>query len=381
MRRLEVTPDMLGQHLAAYDDGIMRGLTVLANGLELTKRDMRKRNCYKACDHPLIPACAPKSFELLYVSHVCCFYRYFQSQRGGVLAFSPTMLERSVRQFAHLDRHIMTRFGEKSPEYGAWLDGKEKVKDLFNYDEFSAGKKLVAEKENNTWYFHWEKNPQWGGWHYLKQLHVATCSYCNSDGVFTIEYGGKGRKILKKSELDHFWPRERYPFLGLSLYNLVPSCTRCNRNFKRDELPWGMVQPYRDDFHAGAKFYAVFKDYKGISRPTDTDVDIVIGRPDRYPQAAIAKRAKRSAEFFHLEEVYNQVYALEVADIARKVLYLPETYLMDLRGRYPGVEESVLNRMVLGSSLDPADINKLAHEKLRQDIHSQLWVQRKMLNM
>jgi hypothetical protein len=137
-----------------------------------------------------------------------------------------------------------------------------------------------------------------------------------------------------------------------------------------------MVQPYRDDFHAGAKFYAVFKDYKDILHPNDTDVDIVIGRPDKTPRAVLAKRAKRSADFFQLKEVYNQVYALEVADIVRKVLYLPESYLMDLRGRYPGIEESVLNRMVLGSSLDPDDINKLAHEKLRQDIHSQLWVQR-----
>ena len=137
-----------------------------------------------------------------------------------------------------------------------------------------------------------------------------------------------------------------------------------------------MVQPYRDDFHAEAKFYAVFKDYKGISHPNDTDVDIVIGHPDRSPQAVLVGRAKRSTEFFHLEDVYNQVYELETADVVRKVLYLPESYLMDLQNRYPGIEESVLNRMVLGSSLDPEDINKLAHEKLRQDIHSQLWVHR-----
>ena len=70
------------------------------------------------------------------------------------------------------------------------------------------------------------------------------------------------------------------------------------------------------------------------------------------------------------------MYELEVTDVVRKVLYLPGTYLTDLKKRYPGIEESVLNRMVIGSSLDSEDINKLAHEKLRQDIHSQLWIHR-----
>lgn len=379
MRRLGITPEMVRQHLAAYDDGLVRGLEELANGRALKKRDMRlKKGVYKTCKDNLIDECPPKSFELLYVSRICNFYRHYRSP-CGVLGFYPKMLERSARQFARFDRHFIKRFGEKSPEYKSWIKGKKKVASLFNYDAFSVGKKLVAEQENNTWYFHWAENPQWSGWHFLKQLGSATCSYCNSDGVFTIECDQRGNKYkkLKKSELDHFWPRALFPFLGLSLYNLVPSCTRCNRNFKGEELPWGMVQPYRDDFHAGAKFYVVFKDHKSILQPNDTRVDVIIDRPNVSPHVVtLTERAKRSAEFFHLEEVYNQVYELEVTDVVRKVLYLPGTYLTDLKKRYPGIEESVLNRMVIGSSLDSEDINKLAHEKLRQDIHSQLWIHR-----
>ena len=135
-----------------------------------------------------------------------------------------------------------------------------------------------------------------------------------------------------------------------------------------------MVHPYSHDFHDGAKFYAVLKDYKGLTHPNDTGVDVIIDRPTGPHSVDLAKRAKKSAEFFHLEEVYNQIYELEVNDVVRKVLYFPESYLADLRKRYPGIDESVLNRMTLGTSLNPADINKLPHEKLRQDIHSQLWI-------
>lgn len=374
MRRLEISPEMFQKHLASYDDGIMRGLEELIDGKSLIKRNMAKRG-FVACKTNLIDGCKNKSFEWLYVFRVWKFCRRFQSP-CGVLEFGPKMLERSVRQFARFDRCLIKRFGRKSREYKSWLRGKKKVESLFNYDAFSAGERLVSEENANTLYFHWEKNPQWSGWLFLKQLGVATCSYCNSDGVFTLEYKAQGKPKHKKSELDHFWPRAEFPFLGLSLYNLVPSCTRCNRNIKgANHEPLGeMIHPYSHDFHEGAKFYAVFKDYKGLTRPNDTDVDVIIDRPNEPHSADLAKRAKKSAEFFHLEEVYNQIYELEVNDVVRKVLYFPESYLEDLRKRYPGIEESVLNRMTLGTSLNPADINKLPHEKLRQDIHSQLWI-------
>ena len=384
MRRLEILPEMFQKHLASYDDGIMRGLEELTNGRSLIKRNMAKRG-FVACKTNLIDGCANKSFEWLYIFRVWKFCRYYQSP-CGVLGFGPKMLERSAHQFARFDRCLIKRFGRNSPEYKSWLKGKKKVESLFNYDAFSAGEKLVFEEDANILYFHWEENPQWSGWLFLKQLGTATCCYCNSDGVFTLKYeqqvkenkGQKKRSVIKqkKSELDHFWPRSEFPFLGLSLYNLVPSCTRCNRNIKGAEYePLDeMTHPYMDDFHECAKFYAVFKDYKGLTHPNDTDVDVIIDRPTGPHSGDLAKRAKKSAEFFHLEEVYNQIYELEVNDVVRKVLYFPESYLADLRKRYPGIDESVLNRMTLGTSLNPADINKLPHEKLRQDIHSQLWI-------
>jgi len=384
MRRLEITPEMFQKHLASYDDGIMRGLEELIDGKSLRKRNMAKKG-FVACKTNLIDGCKNKSFEWLYVFRVWKFCRRFRSP-CGVLGFGPKMLERSARQFARFDRRLIKRFGRKSPEYKSWLKGKKKVESLFNYDAFSAGEKLVFEEDANILYFHWEEKPQWSGWLFLKELGASTCSYCNSDGVFTLKYeqqvkenkGQKKQRVIKhkKSELDHFWPRAEFPFLGLSLYNLVPSCTRCNRNIKGANYePLGeMVHPYSHDFHDGAKFYAVFKDYKGLTHPNDTGVDVIIDRPTGPHSVDLAKRAKKSAEFFHLEEVYNQIYEPEVNDVVRKVLYFPESYLADLRKRYPGIDESVLNRMTLGTSLNPADINKLPHEKLRQDIHSQLWI-------
>lgn len=378
MRQLEITSEMIKLHLAAYDKGIVRGLEELVAGHSLQKWYKKKRKKIT----PLISCCKANSFEMYYIKRVYRVYKKYQGKKG-FLVQEPSVIDAIVRRFKKLDEIVKKKFGKT--EYDAWERGKDKIKELFDYEMFSQGQSLNV--SNGKPQFRWDANhDKWSGWYFLKLLSTATCSYCNSDGVFTLKCikrvkgkkVGKGQSAVmpKKSELDHFWPRAEFPFLGLSLYNLVPSCTRCNRNIKgANHEPLGeMIHPYSHDFHEGAKFYAVFKDYKGLTRPNDTDVDVIIDRPNEPHSADLAKRAKKSAEFFHLEEVYNQIYELEVNDVVRKVLYLPESYLADLRKRYPGIEESVLNRMTLGTSLNPADINKLPHEKLRQDIHSQLWI-------
>ena len=380
MRQLKITQEMVDLHLAAYDEGIMRGLEELVAGRPLKKWYKKNRKKTRS----FISRSKTNSFEMFYIKRIYRVYKKYQGKKG-FLAQGPSVIDVIVRRFKKLDKIVKAKFSKT--EYAAWERGKEKIEKLFDYEMFSQGKRLNVNVSKGKPQFRWDDNyDKWSGWYFLKRLSMATCSYCNSDGVFTLEYKqetqGRGKRKAQekpnhlKSELDHFWPRAEFPFLGLSLYNLVPSCTRCNRNIKGANYePLGeMIHPYSHDFHEGAKFYAVFKDYKGLTHPNDTDVDVIIDRPNEPHSADLAKRAKKSAEFFHLEEVYNQIYELEVNDVVRKVLYLPESYLADLRSRYPGIEESVLNRMTLGTSLNPADINKLPHEKLRQDIHSQLWI-------
>lgn len=370
MRRLEITPEMIRLHLAAYDEGIMRGLEELVAGRPLKKGYKRKMKKIG----PFISRSKTNSFEMFYIKRVYRVYKKYQGKKG-FLVQGPSVIDAIVRRFEKLDKIVKEKFGKT--EYAAWERGKKKIEKLFDYEMFSQGQSLDVEVRGGKTRFRWDANhDSWSGWYFLKLLSTATCGYCNSDGVFTLEYKAQGKPTRQRSELDHFWPRSKFPFLGLSLYNLVPSCTRCNRNIKGANYePLGeMVHPYSHDFHDGAKFYAVFKDYKGLTHPNDTGVDVIIDRPTGPHSVDLAKRAKKSAEFFHLEEVYNQIYELEVNDVVRKVLYFPESYLADLRKRYPGIDESVLNRMTLGMSLNPADINKLPHEKLRQDIHLQLWI-------
>lgn len=62
------------------------------------------------------------------------------------------------------------------------------------------------------------------------------CPYCNIDTIEVIHYTDNISNMDKEQallDLDHFYPRSRFPFLALSFFNLVPSCSKCNSREKR----------------------------------------------------------------------------------------------------------------------------------------------------
>lgn len=57
-----------------------------------------------------------------------------------------------------------------------------------------------------------------------RQLGVKVCPYCNR--MYTTTLFGED-KI--RPDFDHFYPESKYPYLAVSLFNLIPSCSMCNK--------------------------------------------------------------------------------------------------------------------------------------------------------
>lgn len=57
---------------------------------------------------------------------------------------------------------------------------------------------------------------------FIDEINLGTCPYCNRSYSYTVKDGSI------KPELDHFFPKSKYPFLAVSYYNLIPSCPTCN---------------------------------------------------------------------------------------------------------------------------------------------------------
>ena len=57
----------------------------------------------------------------------------------------------------------------------------------------------------------------------MEQLNVRTCPYCNRNyTTFTTT------KSIRP-DFDHYYPQSKFPYLSLSIFNLIPACTYCNR--------------------------------------------------------------------------------------------------------------------------------------------------------
>lgn len=95
------------------------------------------------------------------------------------------------------------------------------IKKLFNYDKSSSKnlQVLISKLQPKISKF------------IETHIEVHTCYFCN------IEYINKFRnsknEIKNAFTLDHMIDKATYPFLALSLYNLVPSCYTCNSKVKR----------------------------------------------------------------------------------------------------------------------------------------------------
>ncbi|RSZ60593.1 hypothetical protein HF313_19270 [Massilia atriviolacea] len=87
---------------------------------------------------------------------------------------------------------------------------------LFNYDHFSKKRDVSYKK--------------WNAYKLCKTSKYVLCPYCHQNFAFTIISDGKSFRPT----LDHFYPKFQYPYLAISLYNLVPACQVCNSSLKGD---------------------------------------------------------------------------------------------------------------------------------------------------
>ena len=385
MTRLKIDRKYCIRHKAAYKCAIGKALEVLASGGILRFKDSRSKRMLKFLKpKPTYSVCG---YGICYVKFVSLIYKKYD-----VLVASPCVIQHCVDVLDRVDRRIIHMFpcrgGLKSKEVNECEKAKKALRELFNYDRFGEGKRLVVRCDPMAGlYFSWESMPKrnWSAWHFIRALNAGTCSYCNTEGVFSLllnsKMPGTPETVVeggdtRRSPLDHFFGYSKYPCFGLSLFNLVPSCTRCNTNMKgaRKQCLKRFIHPYLESFDDGARFYVLYEHYSSIAFPEERDVCVVVRPPTGNEDRELVNRAIESAKFFHLEEVYSQTYKREVVDIIRRIVSMPEAYWDDMKCRFPGIDGSIVNRILLGCSIDRSVINSERLSKLACDLWEQLHV-------
>lgn len=203
---------------------------------------------------------------------------------------------------------------------------------------------------------------------HIKKLDIKVCPYCNRNYIFNFK---KEKDLNATAQLDHFFDKKTYPFLAVSIYNLVPSCSTCNqrKSAKQEDI----FYPFLESFNDYAKF-----EYKGIKDKADRngnffDEDRILLELNPISEDVDVK-VKKHIEVFNLQNLYNEHKDI-VSEILIKSEMYNESYIEELMKNYEGTlfkNKEDLMRLIFGGYIADEDLGKRPLSKITKDILEQL---------
>ncbi|WP_459195673.1 HNH endonuclease [Wukongibacter baidiensis] len=233
-----------------------------------------------------------------------------------------------------------------------------------------------------------ELKRDWGGAKLIKLLNTSVCLYCNRNFIDTYK---EKDDYKSNGQLDHFYPKEKYPYLALSLYNLIPSCPTCNHI--KSNQDGDFIYPYDDndgEFGKDAVFRTDFYTHKDIERIETGekienkhrfDITYLSGNSDNFKielkiedeKSTKGKKIKKSIETFKLDTIYS-FHKDYIREIIKKAIIYNESRINELYMQYPELfknREEVV-QMVVSNYISNENLGKRPLAKLTKDICEEL---------
>ena len=224
----------------------------------------------------------------------------------------------------------------------------------------SSNKSLLFEREHYKYIFeNLYKNELSGKDELKKQFFnlfedLNVCPYCNRNFVNPIykENSVGGDNKNQSPDIEHFFPKSIYPFLSLSISNLLPSCAFCNKiKSDIDTFKHNCLSPYE-------------------IKNSDFRFDFSLELNQVKKVKLISKMDCKNSEILHLESLYNEVHSKYINDIFADVLKYPKTYKDSLKKEFELTESDY--RKVFRNYHDEQDFNKHPLSKMTKDLYNQI---------
>jgi hypothetical protein len=190
------------------------------------------------------------------------------------------------------------------------------------------------------------------GLKFVNDIGLQTCPYCNRAYIHSVS-----RRGVVRPQIDHFYPKSMYPYLGLSFYNLIPSCSVCNGTTAKgdkDSFKDELVSPYEMEYD----------DFK-FSFDFTTMIDF---------QVKLDKKLDKNDEYFKLEDFYK--HHGDVVDELYTKLFREDTkeHFDSLRKSLSGIgfDSDEIYRFITCGYLNDEDLHKRPLSKLIKDISEEL---------
>lgn len=211
-----------------------------------------------------------------------------------------------------------------------------------------------------------------GVW-FASQMNIKVCPYCNSQ--YTLVVNRKNKGVLAKLHFDHFFPLEKFPYLSVSLYNIIPSCAACNHKKSNTHLRIkDAYHPYYNSIGEFAEFKVNFPgDVEKLSFPQLLSMDIEKIRIQFLSKFSHTKMLiEKYDALFDISAIYARhkdlAHTIMIQSTLRNRYY--QKSVMKIKGLFP--DEGTMLKYILGSSLDMADTLNKPLSKFTQDIAKKL---------
>jgi uncharacterized protein YeeX (DUF496 family) len=195
---------------------------------------------------------------------------------------------------------------------------------------------------------------------FIKNIICDTCPYCNRNYIYYLSKTGQ-----IKPQIDHFFPKNIYPFLAISFYNLIPCCQTCNgfgAKEEKDPLKKDLINPYLIE-NINFKFMYEIKNINFLNPLLNkTSIDV-----------KFKHKLDGHIEVFKLDKLYQE-HSDHILDliIKSRIAYSEEyrKYLKTFNGLKFSDHE--IDRMILGNYSQEEEIHKRPLAKMYQDIGVEL---------
>lgn len=231
---------------------------------------------------------------------------------------------------------------------------REDIKKTFNYQY-----RLIEKKYNIPNY---KRQRQRLAYWLINKIGIQVCPYCNHNYILTRD---SRTPTAREAQLDHFYSQDNYPALALSFYNLIPSCSSCNRIKGTKKLT-------HNPYISGFENLPLFKVNNLITVITRQEIPDITTTPSSTQNPLV----KNDLDLLYINPLYAQQTSL-----AEDLIFKAQGYL---GGYYDSVIETFfkdkslsmpeIKRMLFGYHLEVEDLSKQPLSKFGRDILEQLGI-------
>lgn len=240
------------------------------------------------------------------------------------------------------------------------LSTPDKLKELIKNIKLNFTDKQIAELNK---VFKWNKFQPVISTFFEEEIQIKTCSFCNIH--FVNEYKDKNNSYKNEFTLDHYYDKATYPYLALSLYNLIPSCYTCNSKLKKNE-EFKNIAPSSDnfDFDEKVKFKLYLdKSCKNLHIKDKENIDIEL-------KEYYSNDYDKYIKIFNLNERYKAHKDI-VYDMITKAELYPQSRLKELQD-LTGIPFQQIKKDIFNLIDENEDLSKKPFSKLIKDISEEL---------